>query len=162
MNAQTNAENFETAITIVEKSIPNKPDVFDINQAHALRSKFINAYAKIEIWAVKYCSLSNIKGDNLNQRIEKIRKLQCKNQEKISDLLDELRPITDFRGEFAHAVLEMNIIAGKNQILYQCPSLIGHPTTENYAHLCPEKLRDITKRLHSMANSLSGLTGLTK
>ncbi len=160
MNAQTKIAKPETIE--LENPTSSQIEKFNIDAAHILRSKFINAYAKVEIWAVKYCSLSNIKGDNFNQRIEKIRKLKCKNQEKISHLLDELKPITDFRGEFAHAVLEMNIIAEKNLILYQCPSLIGHPITQNFAHLCPEKLREITKRLHSIANSLSGFTGLTK
>lgn len=153
MNAQT--YNFEIAI---EEAASKEVVAFDINEAHALRSKFINAYAKIEIWAVKYCSLSNIKGDNLNQRIEKIRKLKCKNREKISNLLDELKPITEFRGEFAHAVIEINIIAEENKILYQCPSLIGHPVTQNFAHLSPEELRKTTKRLHEIGNELHQLT----
>lgn len=160
MNAQTKIVKSETVEA--KKPASSQPEKFDINDAHILRSKFIDSYAKVEIWAARYSASLNLNGKNLSERIAKIRSSNCANHKKMTALLDELIPLTDFRGEFAHAVMQTDKIVGKDVILYQCPNLIGHSITENFGHLCPEKLKEITKRLHSIANSLSGLSGLTK
>lgn len=159
MNAQTKIVKSETVEA--KKPASSQPEKFDINDAHILRSKFLNRFSLIEAWAAKFAMKLNGSGQPnraLKQNIDKIWDSKTNNKDKITKLLDELCPYIEFRGEMAHSEIECGYIGSKQMIFYKNAVDGVHFTLKKTGYTSKEDLVLLTNHVHSISARLINLT----
>lgn len=160
-NAQQNRLQNMPKIAEVNVSELNSPaqkiEQSDINLAHISRSKFIDAHCKIEAWANQYISDTSSNGLCFKQKIEKIKKQEHKNQNKIVKLLNELTPYFKMRNDIAHALLNTHSM-DKDFIIFFQFTTYNNDFLNHYGSICHNEILIKIKRLNELANQLKNLT----
>lgn len=158
MNAQTKIVKSETVEA--KKPASSQLEKFDINDAHILRSKFLNNYSRIEIWICEYavrldCSNKKL---GLAKKVEVIGSHNSAQQDKIKPLLEEFLPYIKFRGEIAHALISVQMVWNEFMIIYQDAGMREHCKIKTMGIIDPHDLKKIQSRLGVIAGKLQKLT----
>lgn len=158
MNAQTKIMKSE--IVEAKKLASTQPEKFDINDAHILRSKFLNNYSRIEIWICEYSIQLNSSNERLRllNKIDAIKNHQSEHQQKIISLLEEFLPYIKFRGEIAHALISVQMVWNEFMIIYQDANMREHCKIKTMGIIDPHDLKKIQSRLGVIAGKLQKLT----
>lgn len=138
----------------------NEPAMFDIDQAHILRSKIIDRCAEVERWLSEQIAIVEKPELMFSQKIEQLKKLSdqkkldFKHPQKLQDRLEAFRSFADFRSEIVHSEMTSSMLDGAATIIFVNANQTCKEMLRKKLVISTDRLNRVWQDMSSAANVL--------
>lgn len=143
----------------------DEPAVFDIDQAHILRSKIIGKCADVECWLIDRIQPYQTPSPSFSMKVKQFEEILEKHKEefnkptRIQSYLKEFQPFAVFRSELAHSKLSLiKTSDGTSLITIQNASCGSNERSAKSIVLPSQELKTIWDEMCTAAQKITNYT----